>query len=304
MAREPARSHILIFGANGQVGRELARELAPLGRVTPLDRASADLAQPESLRAIVREHGPGVIVNAAAYTAVDRAESEPELAERVNAVAPGVIAEEARRAGAMLVHYSTDYVFDGSKAGAYVETDAVHPLSVYGRTKLAGERAIASATPRHVVLRTSWVISPHGTNFVRTMLRLAAERDALRVVADQHGVPTTAALLARVTRQLIAALQTAADTDPRWGVYHAVPSGETTWHALARYVITKAHARGMPLRATPESVAAIATSDYPTAARRPANSRLDTSKLRSTFGLQLPDWRVGVDDVLDQLIPQ
>jgi len=243
-------------------------------------------------------------VNAAAYTAVDRAESEPALAETVNAVAPAVIAEEASRAGATLVHYSTDYVFDGAKLGAYAETDAVHPLSVYGRTKLDGERAIANAEPRHVILRTSWVVSARGTNFIRTMLRLAGERDSLRVVADQHGVPTTAALLARATRALVEAMHGVDARDPRWGVYHLVPSGQTTWHELAMYVIAGARHRGAALRATPESVAAIATSDYPTAAHRPANSRLDTSKVRQAFGLELPEWRAGVDDVLDQLVPR
>jgi len=256
------------------------------------------------LRGVIREHRPDAIVIAAAYTAVDRAESEPELAERVNAVAPGVIAQEADRLGAMLVHYSTDYVYDGSKAGVYVETDPVNPVSAYGRTKLGGERAIVDATKKHLILRTSWVVSPRGANFVRTMLRLAGERDALRVVADQHGVPTTAPLLARVTRELIEKMTLAKPDDARWGIYHAVPAGETTWHELAVYVIAGARRRGMPLRASPEAVAAIATADYPTPARRPANSRLDTSKLRRSFGVEMPDWRSGVDEVLDALIPR
>lgn len=293
---------LLVLGANGQVGRELTSALAALGEVIALDRAAADLSNPESLREIIRRAAPRAVVNAAAYTAVDRAESESDLAHRVNAQAPGVLAEEARALGAPIVHFSTDYVYDGTKSGAYVETDATNPLSVYGASKLAGERAVAAANPRHLILRTSWVVSSFGANFIKTMLRLAEERDALRVVADQHGVPTSAALLASVTRQLLAAMQDAADSDPRWGVYHVVPAGETTWNDLARYVIGWARENGVPLRATPVSVAAISTADYPVAARRPANSRLDTTKLRRTFGVELPDWRAGVDDVLRQLV--
>ena len=293
---------LLVLGANGQVGRELTSALAALGEVIALDRAAADLSNPESLREIIRRAAPRAVVNAAAYTAVDSAESESDLAHRVNAQAPGVLAEEARALGAPIVHVSTDYVYDGTKSGAYVETDATNPLSVYGASKLAGERAVAAANPRHLILRTSWVVSSFGANFIKTMLRLAEERDALRVVADQHGVPTSAALLASVTRQLLAAMQDAADSDPRWGVYHVVPAGETTWNDLARYVIGWARENGVPLRATPVSVAAISTADYPVAARRPANSRLDTTKLRRTFGVELPDWRAGVDDVLRQLV--
>ena len=304
MLGDRLRSGILVLGANGQVGHAVAHELRALGEVTSLDRAGADLAEPESLRAVMRALRPDIVVNAAAYTAVDRAESEPELAERVNTVAPRVIAEEVERLGGMMVHYSTDYVFDGTKKSPYVETDSVNPLSVYGRTKLAGERAVTSAVPRHLILRTSWVISARGSNFVRTILRVAAERDSLRVVADQRGVPTTAALLARVTRRMIETMRRAAPNDARWGTYHVVPAGETTWHELATYLVARARAKGVPLRVPPSGIAAIVTSEYPTAARRPANSRLDTSKLRATFSVHLPDWRPGVDDVVDQLTQQ
>jgi dTDP-4-dehydrorhamnose reductase len=300
MARD--RHPLLVLGAAGQVGRALTAALAPLGDVVALDRAGADFADPESLRAVVRRVAPRVVLNVAAYTAVDRAESEPALAHQINAEAPAIIAREARQLHATIVHFSTDYVFDGQRNGAYAEDDPVNPLSVYGASKLAGERCLAPANPRHLILRTSWVVSAHGTNFVTTILRLAHEQDSLRVVADQHGVPTTATLLADVTCRLLAAMQDAGDADPRWGIYHVVPAGETTRHALAVHVITQARALGAPLRATPDDVVPIAAAEYPAAARRPANSRLDTSKLRTTFGIPLPHWRAGVDAVLAELV--
>lgn len=295
---------MLLLGANGQIGHELSRALARLGEVIALDRLAADLSQPELLRGIVRAHHPHVIVNAAAYTAVDLAESEPELTQLVNGVAPGVLAEEALAVGGCLVHYSTDYVFDGRKEMPYDENDRPNPLSVYGRSKLAGERAVAQVGGRFLILRTSWVVGVHGGNFLKTMLHLAAERDALRVVVDQHGAPTSARLIAYVTAGALQALLQNQDAEARWGLYHLAAAGETTWHGYAQHVIRRAHELGLPLKATPQSVAAITTADFPVIARRPANSRLDTSRLRTAFGLSLPHWRDGVNQVLGQLVSE
>lgn len=295
---------ILVLGANGQVGSELKRSLQRVGSVRTLDRQAADLANPESLRAVVKSHQPTVIVNAAAYTAVDRAESEADLADTVNGTAPRVLAETARELNALIVHYSTDYVFDGSKSGAYRETDTPNPLSVYGRSKLAGDLAIRETAPRHLILRVTWVYAAHGNNFLKTMLRLAGDRDSLRVVADQTGTPTGAALIADVTADAILALQDADTTDDRYGTYHLTPEGHTNWCDYARYVIQTGIDAGIPLKATPERVSPIATADYPTPARRPANSRLDTTRLRSQFGITLPDWKSGVDDVIATLAQQ
>lgn len=296
-----ATDTILLFGANGQVGFELQRSLAPLGAVVALTRAQADLSRPDSLRALVRDYAPGVIVNAAAYTAVDRAEAEPELARCVNALAPGVLAEEAARLGAAMVHFSTDYVFDGGQAAAYVETDTPHPLSVYGNTKWAGELAVAQACPRHLIFRTSWVFGPHGGNFLKTMLRLAAERDRLRVVADQIGAPTSSTLIAATTAAVLRIMHGADAQDPRWGLYHLTAGGQASWHDYACYLIAQGHAHGLALRARPDTVAAITTADYPVAATRPANSCLNTTKLRQAFGVELPAWQVGVDAVVATL---
>jgi dTDP-4-dehydrorhamnose reductase len=301
MEREASARRILVLGAHGQVGHELPRALCGLGQVIALDRSGADLAVSESLRAVVRQRRPDVIVNAAAYTAVDRAESEWDLAHTVNAVAPGVLAQEAQAVGACLVHYSTDYVFDGRKETPYEESDLPNPLSAYGRSKLAGERAVAEACARHLILRTSWVVGSHGSNFLKTILRLAMEGDSLRVVADQRGAPTAATLIADVTARTLQALLGTPESDLRWGLYHVAAAGETSWHGYARYVIGRARELGMPLRASPDSVAAIMTADYPTPAKRPANSRLCTARLGRAFALQLPDWRHGVDHVLEQL---
>lgn len=302
--RKACDLRILVFGATGQVGRELPASLSEMGVVTALDRAQGDLSQPESLRAVVRQHQPHVIVNAAAYTAVDRAESEPELAHAVNAIAPGVLAEEAEKAGACMVHYSTDYVFDGTKPVPYVETDPTNPLSVYGRTKLAGERAVAAAIGRHLIFRTSWVFAEHGANFLRTILRLAAERETMSIVADQRGVPTPASLIAAVTAEAIGQSAGARATGGAWGVYHVVPAGATTWHAYARYLVERAAASGVPLKVKPEAIAPLASAEYPTKATRPANSLLDTSRLRSTFSIDLPHWTQGVNDVIVRLANQ
>jgi dTDP-4-dehydrorhamnose reductase len=283
---------IVLLGATGQVGRELGGVLPALGEVVACDRAAADLEQPAEVVALLARERPDVIVNAAAYTAVDRAESEPDRAALVNATAVAAIAAEAARQDSMLVHYSTDYVFDGLAPGCRTETDEPRPLSVYGATKLAGERAIAAAGGRHWIFRTSWVYAPHGSNFLRTILRLAGERDELAVVADQTGAPTSAALVARVTGRFLERL---ASAPPVPGLYHLAPRGAVTWHGYAQAILEAARAHGLPLRAPPEAVRPLATADYPTAARRPANSLLCTAKLESALADTLANWQ---DDVI------
>ncbi len=301
MAAKIPRPRILLFGPSGQIGRALPATLMAVGEVIPVDRSGADFAHPESLRPVVRRHRPQIIVNAAAFTAVDRAETEARLAENVNEEAPRVLAEEAEALEACLVHYSTDYVFDGRKPTPYLETDDPHPLSTYGRTKLQGERAVAAGCKRYLTLRTSWVFAANGTNFLRTVLRLAAERESLRIVDDQRGAPTSATLLAAATAQLLSAMFGADADDPRWGLYHLTASGDTNWYRYAQYIIARARGAGAPLLTSSDTVTPIASTAYPTAAQRPANSRLDTGKVRSTFGVPLPDWQQGVDQVLDQM---
>ena len=298
---------ILLLGKNGQVGWELQRALAPLGELTALDRVPenglcGDLAKPDDLRATIRAVRPDVIVNAAAYTAVDRAEGESELAYAVNAVGPAVLAEEAAALGAWLVHSSTDYVFDGTQSNAYSEQDTPNPKSVYGASKLAGEQAIQQSGARHLIFRTSWVFAARGNNFAQTMLRLARERDALSVVADQIGAPTSAELIADVTALCLQRIRCDANADRFSGLYHLVAAGETSWHGYAQHVIGGALERGQKLALTPEQVKPISTREYPTPAQRPANSRLDTTKLRSTFDLKLPDWQYHVDRMLEELL--
>lgn len=298
---------LLLFGKNGQVGWELQRSLAALGEVVALDRSSrehcGDLTRLDDLVRTVREVRPDVVVNAAAYTAVDKAESEPDLAHTVNAGAPNVLAQEAQRLGAWLVHYSTDYVFDGSGSRSWLETDRPAPLSVYGRTKLEGERAIAGHCQRHLILRTSWVYSARGGNFIRTMLRLAQERDTLTVIDDQHGAPTSAELLADVTA--LALHQLAASTrggKELAGIYHLAAAGSTTWHGYASYLLAQARQLKPEIRIQATEVAAVATEAFVTAAWRPLNSRLDTAKLAAAFGLTLPPWQQGVDRVLAEIL--
>jgi dTDP-4-dehydrorhamnose reductase len=292
---------IVLFGRGGQVGWELQRSLAPLGELVALDFDStdfhADFSQPARLANTVRALRPDVIVNAAAHTAVDKAESEPELAATLNAEAPRVLAAEAASLGTWLVHYSTDYVFDGSGDAPRDENAPTGPLSVYGRTKLDGEQHILASGCRHLILRTSWVYAARGGNFARTMLKLAAEREALNVIADQVGAPTGADLLADVTAH---ALRGCAADASKGGTYHCVADGHTSWFDYALDVIEWARARGLPVRVAPGAVRAVPTSAFPTAARRPLNSRLDTGKLRSTFGLVLPHWRRGVDRMLTE----
>jgi dTDP-4-dehydrorhamnose reductase len=285
---------VLVTGAAGQVGGEVARLLAGSAQVSAFDRATLDLEKPDDIRHCVREARPQVIVNAAAYTAVDRAESEADRARAVNAAAPAILAEEARRAGALLIHYSTDYVFDGTLDRAYVETDATNPVSVYGRTKLEGERAIAAAGCRHLILRTSWVYGPRGKNFMLTMLRLAADRDTLRVVDDQRGAPTSSAQLARATAALLeAGPQTS-------GVYHATASGVTTWFGFATAII-EGRKRRVGAGFNVPQLQPITTAEYPTPAKRPQNSVLSNAKLENVFGVRLGDWREALDEALDAL---
>ncbi|MBM4020702.1 MAG: dTDP-4-dehydrorhamnose reductase [Planctomycetes bacterium] len=291
---------IVLLGATGQVGRELAATLPALGEVIACGRDRADLEHPDAVRSLLARERPDVIVNAAAYTAVDRAEAEPERAELVNATAVDRIAAEARRLDAVLVHYSTDYVFDGEAAGRRTETDPPRPRSVYGRTKLAGERAVAAAGGRHYVFRTSWVYALHGANFLRTILRLAAEREELAVVADQTGAPTPAALIAEITAEFLGRAGDAAAPAP--GLYHLAPRGETTWHAYAEMLLTEARAAGLPLKVRPGGVRPLATAEYPTAARRPANSRLCTAKLEAALARRLPRWEDGVRAAVAALV--
>lgn len=285
---------ILLTGANGQLGHELQRWLAPLGSLVACTRADCDLERPDQLREVIRRVAPAIIVNPAAYTAVDRAESEPARAAAVNRDAVVVLAEEAKRIGATIIHYSTDYVFDGSKVGWYGEDDAPAPLGVYGRTKWEGEAALRASGVPHLILRTSWVVGTHGANFARTMLRLATTNETLRVVADQIGAPTSTPLISEVTAALVRRLAAeGADRFP-FGTYHLAAAGETSWHDYARFVFAEA---GLD----PARVHPITTAEYPTPARRPANSRLDTTRLRSTFGVALPAWSEGVREVVRAL---
>ena len=296
---------ILLLGKGGQVGWELQRSLAPLGELVALEFDSTDycgdFTNLAGLAETVRKVRPDVIVNAAAHTAVDKAESEPELVRTINALAPGILADEAEKLGAWLIHYSTDYVFDGSGTTPWKETDATGPLGVYGQTKLEGEQAVARCS-RHLIFRTSWVYAAKGANFAKTMLRLAKERDQLKVIADQIGAPTGAELLADVTAHAIRTVQTRPDGQKLAGLYHLAAAGETSWHGYAQFVIERAQALGETLKAGPNDILPITTADYPTPAQRPANSRLDTTKLRTTFGLQLPDWRIAVERMLIEVL--
>ena len=295
---------ILLLGKNGQVGWELQRALAPLGELVALDfdspgPLSADFSKPESLAATVQAVRPQIIVNAAAHTAVDKCESEPDVARALNAESPAVLAREAQRLGAWLMHYSTDYVFDGSGTTPWVEDSPTGPLSVYGATKLEGEEAIRASGCRHLILRTSWVYAARGGNFAKTMLKLAKERDRLTVIADQIGSPTGADLLADVTAH---ALRTALQRPEVAGTYHAVGDGETSWHGYAQHVIEFARARGETIKVARDAIAPVPTSAFPTPAKRPANSRMNTHKLRTTFGLTLPSWQAGVDRMLTEVL--
>lgn len=293
---------ILLTGKNGQVGFELQRALAPLGEVVAVDQHECDLSNPDAIRQLVAKVAPQVIINPAAYTAVDKAESEPQLAQAINGTAPGVFGEEAARLGALVIHYSTDYVFDGCVSGAYLELDTPNPQSVYGKSKLAGEKALQASGADHLIFRTSWVFGAHGANFAKTMLRLAAEREGLKIVADQFGAPTSAALLADVTAQVLGQYKRDGRTGFPFGLYHLVAGGCTTWHEYAQTVVRAALAAGKPLKLTADDIVPITTADYPLPAPRPANSRLDTQRLRETFGLELPAWQSGLGHVLQQIL--
>jgi len=294
---------ILLFGKNGQVGWELQRSLAPLGELIALDADSTDLCgdftDPDGLIQTVRAVAPDVIVNAAAHTAVDKAESEPELVHTINALAPAVLAQEAKRGNAWLIHYSTDYVFDGSGNRPWRETDATAPLNVYGATKLEGERLIRAADCAYLIFRTSWVYGARGGNFAKTMLRLAQERDSLSVIDDQIGAPTGADLLADVTAHAIRAARQRPELS---GLYHLVAAGETSWHGYAGFVLDHAQRAGVPLKVAPDAIKAVPSSAFSTPARRPLNSRLDTVKLQSAFGLTLPMCQTAVPRMLPHVL--
>lgn len=311
-------ARILLFGRSGQLGWELARKLAPFGELTVLGSSDVDLARPDAIRGAVRAAHPSLIVNAAAYTAVDKAETEPDLAWAINAQAPGILAEEAARLGSLLIHYSTDYVFDGAKAEPYIETDETNPLNVYGKSKLGGEQAIASAMSgcagRWLVFRTSWVYGPRGVNFLLTMLRLARERRELRIVDDQVGAPTSSEAIAQATAAVLARVFAGAKSEAgtgglqlagrgvlpaNWGgIHHLTCSGATSWFDFANEFLTsKAEAAGAPL----PTLIPIPTSEFPRPARRPANSRLCCHRLRHTFGVAMPTWQEALARVLHQI---
>lgn len=293
---------LLVTGATGQVGWELARSLLPLGEVVAVDRTRCDLSRPEPLPPLMREVRPDVIVNAAAYTAVDRAERDEALATVVNGTAVGVLAEEARNIGALLVHYSTDYVFDGSKTTPYTEDDAPGPINAYGRSKLAGEVAIRSSGCDHLILRTTWVYASRGQNFVRTILRLAREREVLNIVSDQTGAPTSARYIADATAHIIRQAQAeraAGSFTP--GIYHLTASGSTTWYDFARSIIELAARQGLLESNRLPKINPIPTSAYPLPAARPANSRLDYRRLQNRFNIALPDWRHTLKNVVREI---
>jgi dTDP-4-dehydrorhamnose reductase len=292
---------ILVTGKNGQVGHELMRSLAPLGELVGVDVDEFDLAKPAAIERLLAQVKPDLIVNPAAYTAVDKAESEANLAHAVNAAAPEVLAKYAAAKNIPIIHYSTDYVFDGTKDGLYVETDKPNPKSVYGKTKWLGEAAVRNNAPKHVILRTSWVFGSHGLNFLKTVLRLAQERDKLSIVADQFGAPTSAAMLADATAVIAKQLFEPGATR-KYGTYHLVADGETSWHGYAHWVVTKANELGLKTKIEADAIRPITTKEYPMPAPRPANSRLDTSKVMSVFGLNLPSWRDEVALVVESLI--
>lgn len=289
--------NMLLTGANGQVGWELRRTLSSLGQVTAVDSRAMNLTDPDAIRRVLAEVKPRIIVNPAAYTAVDKAEAEPELARKVNAEAPGILAEEAAKSGALLVHYSTDYVFDGSGQRPWREDDVPGPLNVYGATKLAGEQAIAASGCRHLIFRTSWVYGARGANFLLTMRRLMRERTELKIVNDQIGAPTWCRGLAEATAQVLAQLASplrGADKPEPWGIYHMTHDGETSWHGFAQAILD------LEAPQIPPHLVPIPSGDYPTPARRPLNSRLDNGKLARVFGIRLPPWHQALKLCLDK----
>lgn len=290
---------ILLLGRDGQVGQECQRSLAPLGDVSALGHGEADLTNLRELPDLLHRLAPDVIVNAAAYTAVDKAETNEATAQKINAEAVGVMATYARSSGKLLVHYSTDYVFDGDKTTPYLEADSANPQSAYGRTKYAGEQAILESACNALIFRTSWVFSTHGNNFIKTILRLAKERESLDVVSDQFGAPTSARLIADVTALAIAAYHAQM---LQGGIYHLAAAGETSWHALARHTVSRACVSGAALKLNPEQIHAVATEAYPLPASRPHNSRLDTGLLSRALNLNFPDWEDDVNQAIDHML--
>lgn len=295
-----AKVRILLLGKSGQVGWELQRALAPLGMLTSLGRDEVDLENPAALREAIQQLRPDVIANAAAYTAVDKAEADPQRAERINAEAPAIMAEEASKLDALLVHYSTDYVFNGQNSAPWREDDLPAPINVYGVSKYRGEQAIRQIGGcRHLIFRTSWVFASRGHNFLSTMVRLMRERDSLKVVGDQVGAPTSAELIADVTAHAVMQVRHAPE---KCGLYHLVSAGETSWHGYATYIAELLQQHGGKSQVTPERIQAIPSDAYPVPAKRPANSRLSTQKLEQTFGLRMPSWEQGVARALDELM--
>jgi dTDP-4-dehydrorhamnose reductase len=291
--------NILLLGKDGQLGRELQRTLSPLGNLVALSRSDADFENPDALQQIVRNIKPGIIVNAAAYTAVDKAEDDFEKAVAINAKAVKALAETAKELDAWLVHYSTDYVFDGKKDAPYLETDLPSPLNKYGESKWQGEKSIIDIGGKYLIFRTSWVYAAHGKNFAQTILSLAMEQEELNIVADQFGAPTSAELVAKITAQI---LHTIKDGDQDYtGLYHLVADGYTNWHEYARYLVTLALEKGIELKAKPDKILPVSTAEYPTAAARPKNSRLNTNKIKNTFGVTLPDWKYHLQQLLDKV---
>lgn len=295
---------ILVTGVHGQVGHALLQTLRDQHEIVALDRTQLDLTDADAIRRVVQTVRPALIINPAAYTAVDKAEAEPALAHAINGVAPGVLAQEAAKLNAALIHFSTDYVFDGNKEAPYVETDAVNPLSVYGRSKLAGEVAIQSVGLPHLILRTSWVYGPHGKNFLKTILRLSAERDELNIVADQWGAPTSSDAIATAVKHLLDAWKIQELSQS--GIYHFTNNGSTTWHGFTCAILQAYEAQTErlslpPLKVKADAIGAITTADYPTPAVRPRNSRLNQAKLNQTFGVTLPTWEQSLQEVMQQI---
>ena len=291
---------ILLTGKDGQVGFALHKKLASLGEVVATNRDMLDLSDPQAIRIFIDQTKPDIIINPAAYTKVDQAESEPELASQINAIAPQVLAEKASELNIPIIHFSTDYVFDGLKNEPYVETDQANPQSVYGQTKWEGEKAVHQ-NKKHIILRTSWVFGSHGQNFLKTMIRLAHDREVLRVVSDQQGVPTSAHLLADVSKMLVNKLNTDDRKNFPFGIYHVAPKGETNWYGYAKLVIHEAMKLGDTFNVSPEMMHAIQTKDYPTRAQRPLNSRLDASLFEKEFSMTLPPWEEGVFAIIRAL---
>lgn len=302
---------ILIFGKNGQVGFELTKTLHGLGEIVSLTSSECNLADERQIRQTMYKIAPQIIINAAAYTAVDKAEAEQDLAMAINATALKIIAEEAKKLSALIIHYSTDYVFNGEKVGAYQEDDKASPISFYGKSKLAGENYLInliSSPNKYFIFRISWVVGAHGNNFAKTVLRLAKERENINIVADQYGAPTSAKLIANVTKTIIKkyiiSLSQPSLLSINYGIYHLSGCGVTTWFDYAKVIVEKARAYGFPLKLILEKIKPITSAEYPTAATRPKNSQLDCTKIKSHFGISLPNWKVGVNEVLEEILGQ